>query len=223
MDRRRKARDVDSRLAGAFGSSMPDRSRDLALELVHAILSQNTSRRNYNEAYARLVAAYPTAELIAKAPLSGIERAIRPGGLSRQKSGAIKSALSRVKSETGNYSLDFIHDMKVPEARAFLTSLPGVGPKTASVVLMFGDRRKVLPVDTHVLRTSKRIGLIDRGSSAEKAEVELEALVPPSSRPRMHLNLVHLGREICRARNPHHEICPVNAICDYYQSSRGRR
>jgi endonuclease III len=110
--------------------------------------------------------------------------------------------------------------MTVPDARRFMTSLPGVGPKTASVVLMFADGRKVLPVDTHVLRTSKRIGLIDEKTTAERAEEELEALVPPARRPRMHLNLVHLGREICHARGPKHELCPINAVCDFYQTTR---
>jgi endonuclease-3 len=220
MDRGRKALEVDRRLSGAFGMKLPAERRDVTHELVHAVLSQNTSRRNYNLAYARLMERYPTIEELAAAPLSGIELAIRSGGLSRQKSRAIKSILLALKEHGGDYSLEFLADLSVPEARRFLTSLPGVGPKTASVVLMFSLGRKVLPVDTHVLRTSKRIGLIDEKTTAEEAQQQLEDMVPPARRPRMHLNLVNLGREICHARGPRHEICPVNALCDLYQGMK---
>jgi endonuclease III len=214
---KKKAAEVERRLAKAFGLHVPQPAerRDVTHELVHAVLSQNTHRRNYNFAWDRLTAAFPTMDDLGSAPVSAIERAIKPGGLSKQKSRTIKEMMMRIKEENGDYSLEFVRDMKVPEARAYLTSLPGVGPKTASVVLMFADGRKVLPVDTHVLRTSKRIGLIDEKTTAEQAQERLEALVPPANRPGMHLNLVHLGREICHARNPVHEICPVNMLCDF--------
>lgn len=213
-----KARDVDRRLAAYFGNTIPRPERDVTHELIHAVLSQNTHRRNYNLAYARLMEAFPTIEELAAAPLAKIELTIRPGGLSRQKSKAIKSILVAIKESTGSYSLEFIADMDVPAAREYLTSLPGVGPKTASVVLMFALGRKVLPVDTHVLRTSKRIGLVDRKVTAEKAQAALEGLYPPQVRPRMHLNLVELGREICHARGPVHEVCPAKMICDEYRT-----
>ena len=218
--RKRKAWEVDSRLVKAFGLTVPPNDRDMTHELIHAVLSQNTHRRNYNRAYQRLTDQFPTAEDIAQAPLAKIERAIRPGGLSKQKSRAIKEILTSLQAEKGDCSLEFLRGMPVPAARAFLTSLPGVGPKTASVVLMFADGRRVLPVDTHVLRTSKRLGLIDEKADAVRAEAELEVLVPPAKRPRMHLNLVELGREVCSARGPKHEICPLNAVCDAYQASR---
>lgn len=218
MDRATRAEEVDRRLQAAFHSRLPRSDRGITWELIHAVLSQNTSRRNYNLAYERLRDSYPTVGELAGARASDIERCIRPGGLSRQKSSAIKKILWSVHEETGGFSLEFIRDMRVSDAREYLTSLPGVGPKTASVVLMFADRRKVLPVDTHVLRTSKRIGLVDDDTNAERAELELENIVPPGRRPRMHLNLVKLGREVCRARNPLHEICPVNMVCEYYRS-----
>ena len=217
-DLRKKASEADGRLAAYFGNTVPRPARDVTHELIHAVLSQNTHRRNYNLAYARLMDAFPTVEELAVAPLSKIEMTIRPGGLSRQKSKAIKSILLAIKEKTGSYSLDFIGDMDVPEAREYLTSLPGVGPKTASVVLMFALGRKVLPVDTHVLRTSKRIGLVDRRATAEKAQAALEELFPPPIRPRVHLNLVELGRKICHARGPTHEVCPVKSICDAYRT-----
>jgi endonuclease-3 len=222
--RKKKALEVDGRLAAAFGLTLPENDRDVTHELIHAVLSQNTHRRNYKLAYKRLMDAFPDPAAIAAAPLTEIERAIRPGGLSNQKSRAIKSILASLAVERGDYSLEFLRGKSVGEAREFLTSLPGVGPKTASVVLMFADGRKVLPVDTHVLRTSRRLGLIDAKIGADKAQDELEALFPPPKRPRTHLNLVHLGREICHARSPRCEICPLNPVCDYYQGqgSSGR-
>jgi len=215
VDRGKKALEVDRRLEKAFGGRLPRESRELTGELIHAVLSQNTSRKNYNLAYQRLIERFPGIKDIARAPLGEIEETIRPGGLSRQKSKTIKEILMALHEERGDYSLDFLRGMSVAEARAYLTSLPGVGPKTASVVLMFGLGRKVLPVDTHVLRTAKRIGLVDPKTTAEQAEAELEILVPPAKRPRMHLNMVHLGREICHARSPLHVICPVNMLCDH--------
>ena len=218
MDRAEKALEVDERLVRAFGARLPAERRDVTHELIHAVLSQNTSRRNYNLAYDRLMARFTTIGELAGAPLAAIEEAIRPGGLSNQKSKALKEILHAVAEKKGDYSLEFIAGLPVPEARHFLTSLPGVGPKTASVVLMFSLNRKVLPVDTHVLRTSKRLGLIDEGLTAGQAERELELLVPPARRPRVHLNLVELGREVCRARGPRHHVCPVNMLCDSFRS-----
>jgi endonuclease III len=222
MDREEKALDVERRLAKAFAQKLPPASerRDVVHELVHAVLSQNTSRRNYNLAYARLIEAFPSMEELGAARVTAIERAIRPGGLSKQKSSSIKAILHTIHEERGDYSLEFVRGMTVPKAREYLTSLPGVGPKTASVVLMFADGRRVLPVDTHVLRTSKRIGLIDEKTTAEQAQQQLEGLIPPAKRPGMHLDLVHLGREICHARGPRHEVCPVNMLCDFYQKGR---
>ena len=214
-----KAVEVERKLREAFGIELPPESerRDMAHELIHAVLSQNTHRRNYNRAYDALMREFPTLEDLGKAKVAAIEQAIRHGGLSKQKSGTIKEILMTVFHDRGDYSLEFVRKMDVADARDFLTSLPGIGPKTASVVLMFADGRGVLPVDTHVLRTSKRIGLIDSGTSAEHAQEQLEQLVPAALRPSMHLNLVQLGREVCRARNPVHEICPVNMLCDLYR------
>ncbi len=214
-----KAKEVHFRLRRAFGEKLELSGRSLALELVHAILSQNTSSKNYNLAYERLVEKFPTPREIAAAKKSDIEEAIRPGGLSRQKSAVIKSVMRQIGKIDKTYSLEFIKNYTTERARAFLTSLHGVGPKTASVVLMFGAGRGVLPVDTHVLRTAKRIGLISIETGPEKAEKELEALFPSRWRPEVHLNLVRLGREICKARSTLCEICPVNPCCDLYASS----
>lgn len=220
---RKKALEVDRRLNAAFGETLNPGERDLTHELIHAILSQNTTRRNYNLAYDRLVSEFPTLEEMGGAPVSRIERAIRPGGLSRQKASVIKGVLASLKDTNGDYSLDFLKSLSTGKAREYLVSLQGVGPKTASVVLMFGQGREVLPVDTHVLRVSKRLGLISPSIDAERAEKELEIIVPPSRRARMHLNMVRLGREICVARGPRHEICPLNMLCEALENPQSGR
>lgn len=211
--RQKKALEVDLKLSAAFGEVLTPGGRDLTHELVHAILSQNTTRRNYNLAYERLTSEFPTLEELAKAPVAKIEKAIRPGGLSRQKAAVIKGVLASIKEYNGSYSLDFLKGLSTGKAREYLVTLQGVGPKTASVVLMFSEGRDVLPVDTHVLRVSKRLGLVSPSMNAERAEKELEILVPPPMRARMHLNMVRLGREICIARGPRHEMCPLNMLC----------
>ena len=212
-ERRTLAEEVDLRLESAFGIKVPKGDRDVLHELIHAVLSQNTHRRNYNRAYASLMEAFPTLEELGDAPAFAVEEAIRIGGLSRQKSAAIKGILDAVLEEQGEYSLEFIRGLSVPDARAYLEKLPGVGPKSASVVLMFADGRSVFAVDTHVHRTAMRIGLIDEGRTAVQAQSDLEALVPADRRPSMHMNLVHLGREVCHARGPLHEICPLAPVC----------
>lgn len=187
-------------------------------ELVHAILSQNTSSKNYNFAFKRLTERFPSIEELALAPLEQIEEAIRPGGLSKKKSTVIKGVLEDIRKRTGGYSLDLLADINVDEARKFLTSLPGVGAKTASVVLLFGFGRDVLPVDTHVLRIAKRVGLVDQKTDAVRAESILEEIFEPPQRKSVHLGLVRIGREICYPRKPLHEICPLAEICDFFQS-----
>jgi endonuclease-3 len=106
------------------------------------------------------------------------------------------------------------------EARAWLTSLNGIGPKTAAIVLCFAFNRPAFPVDTHIHRVSQRIGFIPEGISAEKAHPMMEAIVPPEDYYAFHLNLIRHGREMCRARNPMCERCPLTAHCDYYQQAK---
>lgn len=215
-----KVRIIACRLKEFYSISLSISSRSPAEELVHAILSQNTSRRNYDLAFSRLIEKFGTLEEIERANIEDIEAAIRPGGLSRKKAMVIKNVLESIRSRTGGLSLDFLASLSVEDARDFLTSLPGVGAKTASVVLLFGFGREVLPVDTHVLRTSKRIGILPFRVDAVQAEKELEDLCPPDLRPVLHLGLVKLGREVCRARRAYHESCPVSELCETYEESK---
>ena len=121
-------------------------------------------------------------------------------------------------AERGELTLDFLADMEVEAAKAWLTQINGVGPKTAAIILLFTFGKPAFPVDTHVHRVTRRLGLIGPKTSAERAHIELEAIIPPEDYYPAHLNIIRLGREICQARRPRCEECPLTAYCDYYQT-----
>ena len=121
-----------------------------------------------------------------------------------------------VQQDAGAISLSFLTDMKTDEAMAYLLSLPGVGPKTASVVLLFAFSMPFLPVDTHVYRVSRRLGLLCEDVGPNKAQIILEMIVPVEKYISLHLNLITHGRLVCRARNPKHEECVLKSFCDYF-------
>ncbi len=184
-------------------------------ELVMTILSQHTSDVNCERAFNSLKQAFPTWSAVAAASERDIERAIRPGGLAATKAPRIKAAVARVL-ETG--ALDDLDELSLPDAKSRLQSLPGVGPKTAACVLLFACRRPALPVDTHVHRVSRRLGLIDDSTNAEKAHELLESLLPEEDVYSFHVNLITHGRRICRARAPHCPECSLRNLCDYATS-----
>lgn len=187
-------------------------------ELIDCILSQSTTDANRDRAFAALKAAYPTWEDVMNAPTEGVITAIKPAGLSNQKAPRIQDALRRIYAERGELSIDFLGDLPIDEAKAWLTSFHGVGPKTAAIVLCFAFQRPAFPVDTHIHRVGQRIGFLPQGISADNAHPVMEAIVPPQDYFAFHLNMIRLGREICHARNPNCAICPLTAHCDYYQS-----
>ena len=184
--------------------------------LVMTILSQNTSDTNSLRAFALLKSAFCDNEKVLIAPHEAVADSIRAGGLAEMKARRIKEALSRIKQDAGAISLTFLADMKKDEAMAYLLSLPGVGPKTASVVLLFSFGMPFLPVDTHVYRLSRRLGLLSEDVRLEKAQPILEGLVSKDKYLSLHLNLITHGRLICRARGPRHEECALRICCDYY-------
>ncbi len=190
--------------------------RDPVDLLVMTILSQNTSDTNSLRAFARLKSAFCDYDLVLAATDEVVAESIRAGGLAEIKARRIKEALFRIKQDAGAISLSFLADMKKDEAMAYLLSLPGVGPKTASVVLLFAFSMPFLPVDTHVYRVCHRLGLLDEAVSPEKAQSILERAVPVEKYLSLHLNLITHGRRICRARNPRHEECALRDCCDYY-------
>jgi endonuclease-3 len=189
-------------------------------ELVSTILSQNTSDINRDRAYESLKAQFSSWEAVRDGDVAEIEAAIRMAGLSKQKAPRIKAALEFITETQGELTLDFLKEMPVDEARAWLTQMKGVGLKTASIILLFALDMPAFPVDTHVHRTSKRLGLISAKTSAEQAHYLLEEALPPETYLDAHLNLIRLGREICHARKPDCEACPLKNICVYYDQQQ---
>lgn len=182
-------------------------------ELVFTILTQHTSDVNARQAFQRLKARFPRWEALLDAPLEALEEAIRPAGLARQKAPRLQQALRTILERRGNLALDFLKDMPLEEAKAWLRSLPGVGPKTAAIVLCFALGRPAMPVDTHVYRVAKRLGLLAPGDNAEKAHDLLERAVAPEEVYPFHVYLITHGRQVCKAQRPRCKECVLRDIC----------
>lgn len=187
-------------------------------ELVDCILSQSTTDANRDRAFEALKARFPSWEAVMGAPTQEVVDTIRPAGLANQKGPRIQNVLRRIYDERGELNIDFLGDLPMDEAKAWLTQLDGVGPKTAAIVMCFAFNREAFPVDTHIHRVGQRIGFLPLGISAEKAHPVMEAIVPAQDYYPFHINLIQHGREICQARRPKCERCPITAYCDYYQS-----
>ena len=212
---RAKMMEIYERLVRVFGTPRRTGHLDPVSELISAILSQNTSDTNRDRAYNQLRARFPTWEEVRDADVRQIREAIRPAGLSEVKAPRIKQSLRRITQPDGHPSLDFLRDMSVDEAKAWLTAIKGVGPKTAAIVLLFSMGRPAFPVDTHVHRVTKRLGLIGPRVSREQAHVILEELVPQRLYYPFHIDVIRHGREICRPQ-PRCEVCPLRDLCCYY-------
>ena len=181
--------------------------------LIRTVLSQATNDKNRDKAFRNLSEKFEIApKALAEADVKDIEKAIRVGGLYRNKSHVIKE-VSRVIVEKFDGTLDFVSSLPLEEARKLLMTFPGVGPKTADVVLLFSVNKRVLPVDTHVNRVSKRLGLVASNADYEHIRLVLESLYSPEDYLAAHLLLIMLGRKYCKARNPLHKSCPVNMLC----------
>lgn len=188
-------------------------------ELVLTILSQHTSDVNSIRAFKALRAALPTWEAVRDAPVAAVAAAIQSGGLAQVKAPRIQAVLRRIWEERGSFDLAFLQTVPLDQARTWLTALPGVGPKTAACVLLFSCGRPALPVDTHVHRVSRRLGLVPDRVSAEGAQRLLESLVPPDDYYAFHLNLIRHGREVCKAPRPRCEVCVLRTWCAYYAAT----
>jgi endonuclease-3 len=209
-----KLRAVWRRLAHRFGEpALCGHETSPVENLVLTILSQNTNDANRDRAFASLRRRFPTVSRLASAAPEELEQAIRVGGLARTKAAAILAALSRLKAERGGYTLEFLRSMPLEEARAYLTSFSGVGVKTANILLLFSLGFPAFPVDTHVLRVTKRLGLVPPAATLAEAALRLEPHVPDGAHAPLHLNLIRLGRELCRPRNPLCPSCPLLPLC----------
>lgn len=205
--------EVNHLLAQRYGRREWHPHRDPLSVLIGTILSQNTSDVNSKRAFASLTNTFKSWEAIAVAEPEKIEQAIRCGGLSRIKAVRIKAILQMILKMRGSLDLTFLAGLPLPEAKAWLRSLPGVGPKTAGCVLLFSLGRPVLPVDTHVYRIAKRLKLIGDKVSVEEAHEILERMLPPEDIYQFHLNMIEHGRQVCRARHPRCAECVLNKGC----------
>jgi endonuclease-3 len=205
---------VARRLEGAYGR--PTRRRSDPMDtLVETVLSQNTSDLNSGRAFRSLKAAFPTWERVATATPQSIERTIRVGGLARIKSRRILDLLAALREREGSYRLTRLRRLDHAAGEAFLRDLPGVGPKTRACVLLFSCGHPAFPVDTHVHRIVRRLGLVSAGADAATAQERLSPAVPVESALGLHLNLIRLGREVCRPREPGCPRCPLRPVCAY--------
>ncbi|MEZ4515528.1 MAG: endonuclease III [Chloroflexota bacterium] len=187
-------------------------------EQVMTILSQNTADINTARAFVALRDRFPDWTEVMDAPVEEVIEAIRPAGLANQKGPRIQNALRTIWQERGELSLDFLNEMPLEQAEAWLTHIKGVGRKTAAIVMLFAFGRPAFPVDTHVHRVTGRLGLIPEGMSADKAHDWLAKLGDPDTFYPMHIDLIRHGREVCRARSPLCERCPLTDLCDYYNN-----
>lgn len=212
--------EIHRRLRAVYGDPPHHPDGDPLAALVNTILSQNTNDRNRDVAFTALRARYPTWEAVRDAPSEAVIDAIRPAGLAPTKGPHIQAALRQITAERGELSLAFLETLPLEEARQWLVNLNGVGPKTAAIVLLFALGRPAFPVDTHVHRVTRRLGLIPQNTSREKAHILLEALVPPELYWALHLNIIAHGRQVCHARNPRCADCPLQDRCAYDQASQ---
>ena len=208
-----KIEEIDKRLGERYGAPRPRPRRDPLTELVHVILSQNTNDTNRDRAFAALRARFKDWGEVLSARPSAVARAIQVGGLGNIKAARIKGILKEVQGKFGRLSLNLLKDMEVEEARRLLLSFKGVGPKTAACVLLFSLKKPAFPVDTHIYRVGKRLGLIPKGASPERAHQVMEGMIRPERYFPLHINLINLGRELCHPRRPECPRCPLSQLC----------
>ena len=214
------ALEVHRRLKQIFGDPSWRTSLPILDELVSTILSQNTNDINRDRAFSRLKQRFDTWEKVRDAEQEQVIEAIRPAGLANQKGPRIQNILREITAERGTLDLEFLRKMPDSTALAWLEKFKGVGPKTASIVLLFSLDKPAFPVDTHIFRVTGRLGLRPENMNAERAHTYLAEIFPPHTYKAVHLNIIRLGREVCHPRQPECEICVLQSLCDYYQKSR---
>lgn len=210
--------EVMDRLRDEYGVPAPQDRPDPVRSLIKVLLSHNTNDKNRDRAYEALWDRYDSAEEIMAANRDELADTISVAGLHNIKAGRIQDCLETVKERRGSLDLDFIHEMGLDEAKDWLQQLPGVGPKSAAVVLNFTFGKSAMPVDTHVERVSKRIGLIPESTSLDDAHDLLEDMTPDDRIYEFHINLIKHGRAVCKAPTPRCSDCVLTDVCDYYQA-----
>jgi endonuclease-3 len=227
-------------LATIYGHPEWERRLDPTSELILTILTQNTADTNAEVAFERLRAAYPSGlppehhipgegwggrglkdgappdwMRVEMAPIEELMDVIRPAGIATQKGPRIQASLRKIREERGDHSLEFLGEMTALEARDWLTGVNGIGKKTASVVLLFCFGLPLVPIDRHVERVMKRVGLLPPKVLDDPAHDMVLALISPDRAYESHVNLIRHGRLVCHARNPAHELCPLRDRCRF--------
>lgn len=211
---------IVERLEARYGAAEWKPRAEPLEELIHCILSQHTSDANSSRAYASLRRAFPSWQAVVEAPTEAVAAVIRSGGLANQKAPRIQAVLKAIYAQHGAYDLNWLAERPLEEARQFLLSLPGIGPKCAAIVLCFALGHPVVPVDTHVFRVAWRLGLIPKSLGEAKAHSVLEKLVPEPLVYRFHVALIRHGRAVCKAVRPRCADCPLTDLCAFYLSQQ---
>ena len=231
---------VMTELAERYGRPVWERRLDPTSELILTILTQNSADTNAEAAFEALREAYPSGgeirahnpgagwggnglsdgaapdwDAVEHAPLPELVDVIRPGGLANQKAPRIQATLARIREERGDHSLEFLGEMSALAARDWLTSIDGIGKKTASVLLLFSFGLPLMPVDRHVERVALRVGLIPKKASADDAHDLFLGLLEPDEMHEAHVNLIQHGRKVCHAQRPDHAACPLRPRCRF--------
>jgi endonuclease-3 len=215
------AQKIFRELEGVYGKPAWGDQKPPVDELISTILSQNTNDANRDKAFQALRARFPAWEDALEGPVEDIIAAIRPAGLGPQKGPRIRSVLRTIKEARGRIELDFLRAYQVEAARAWLRELPGVGPKTAAIVMLFALEMPAFPVDTHVHRVTGRLGLRPGRMTADAAHDHLAGLFDPDQYASAHLNLIRLGREVCHARKPDCPRCALRRMCPFFRAQAG--
>ncbi len=210
----RIGRDLDL-LEKAFGRPRPGRRLPPLDELILTILSQHTSDVNRDRAYRELRRRFPSWSGVLRVPRSDLEDAIRVGGLARTKSRVIRDVLRAILRDRGRLDLGVLRRMPADQAKAYLLGLKGVGEKTACCVLLFSCGRPAFPVDTHIHRVARRLGWVPSKATAARTHALLAAMIPARRCYAAHINLIALGRRVCRSRAPACLSCPLRRGCRY--------
>ena len=210
---------VIQNLRAVYGVPVCEPRLDPLDVLIQTILSQSTTNVNSHRAFESLKRRFPTWDAARRARASSIEAAIRSGGLARQKSVRIKTLLNEIHRKRGSLDLAFLHHAPLEEAREFLSSFKGVGPKTVACTLLFACNRPVFPIDTHIFRIGRRLGLIPERCSDEEAHRLMERMVPSERHYEVHVNLIRHGRKVCRPSAPLCDECCLIDYCRYTEAA----
>lgn len=227
-------------LDGLYGRPVWQRRLDPTSELILTILTQNSADTNAEVAFQALRDAYPSGlapephnpgagwggeglpdgappdwEGVEFAPIDELTDVIRPGGLANQKAPRLQATLRKIREERGDYSLEFLGAMGPLEARDWLTSIDGIGKKTASILMLFSFGQPLMPIDRHVERVSQRVGLLSPKTPIDQAHDLFLGVFAPDEMYDAHVNLIQHGRRICHAQRPEHERCPLRGRCRF--------